>query len=584
MAFVKTHQPCPLCDSQHACSINDDGTAKCFKCDCWMDDYDNPQRVTEGGNTWTPPQSQVRQPPVEKITNIKTHSSKDKELDIKKCSFNPLKERGLNLNTAKFYGVKSLLDSEGNSLQHWYPYYKDNEIVSYKIRKVKTKDFRWVHLKESDNKNFFGQQLLSRNNRKILTITEGECDAMAIYQMLGSNFPALSVNNGIGCVNEIKSKIELIESFAEIKICFDNEERAREIARKVAELIPGKAQLIILPEEYKDANEMLLKGQKELFSKLFWAAQPYTPSGVINLSNKIKDLTYRGYKKSIPYPWEGLTKKLRGMRQGELVIITGGTGLGKTSVVRELEHWLLNKTEDNIGIVALEESLERTADGVLSIEANQRLYIDDIRKKFGTENYLKVSQKVLGGDNENRLWIYSHFGANDVDEILAKINHMIVGCDCRWIILDHLHMIVSASDEKNERALIDRVMTKLRRLVEKTGAGLILVSHLKRIEGNKGHEEGASAAISHLRGSGGIAHLADCVFTLERNQQAKDEKIAHRTRLKILKSRYTGEVGIASYLQYDVNSGRLSEIPDPEEEDFPTENYSEDDNPFDIPF
>ena len=201
MAFVKTHQPCPLCDSEHACSINDDGTAKCFKCDCWMDDYDNPQRVTEGGNTWTPPQSQVRQPPVEKITNIKTHSSKDKELDIKKCSFNPLKERGLNLNTAKFYGVKSLLDSEGNSLQHWYPYYKDNEIVSYKIRKVKTKDFRWLHLKESDNKNFFGQQLLSRNNRKILTITEGECDAMAIYQMLGSNFPALSVNNGIGCVN-----------------------------------------------------------------------------------------------------------------------------------------------------------------------------------------------------------------------------------------------------------------------------------------------------------------------------------------------------------------------------------------------
>ena len=586
MAFVKQHQPCPLCDSTKACSINDDGSAKCFKCGSWMDNYDDPQRVTEGGKTWTPAKKPVTsQPPPEKVTNIKTHSFKDSEFDIKKCTFNPLKERGLSVDTAKFYGVKSLLDSEGNPLQHWYPYYKDNEIVSYKVRKVKSKDFRWVHLKNVDNKNLFGQQLLSKANRRILTITEGECDAMAIYQMLGSKFPALSVNNGIGCLNEIKSKIELIESFSEIKICFDNEDQAKEIARKVADLIPGKAQIIILPEEYKDANEMLLAGKKELFGKVFWAAQPYTPSGVINLSNKISKLNNREPKNSTPYPWEGLNKKLRGIRQGELVTFTGGTGLGKSSVVRELEHWLLTQTKDNIGIVALEESWERTADGILSIEANKRLYIDDIREEFGEDNYRELSNKVLDGDNENRLWIYSHFGASNFDEILSKVNYMIVGCDCKWIILDHLQMIVAASDEKNERSLIDKIMTELRKIVEKTGAGLILVSHLRRLEGNKGHENGAEVNLSHLRGSGGIAQISDCVIALERNQQASDNSEAQRTRLRILKSRYTGEVGVAGYLQYDIESGRLEEIDDPEGEDFPTETYtSEDDNPYEIPF
>ena len=200
---------------------------------------------------------------------------------------------------------------------------------------------------------------------------------------------------------------------------------------------------------------------------------------------------------------------------------------------------------------------------------------------------LMTEQSMLAANESSILiWIVDgRTGLTNVDEILAKINHMIVGCDCRWIILDHLHMIVSASDERNERALIDRVMTQLRKTVEKTGVGLILVSHLKRIEGNKGHEEGASVATSHIRGSGGIAHLADCIITLERNQQAKDEIEAHRTRLKILKSRYTGEVGIASYLQYDSNSGRLREVADPDEEDFSTENYtSEDDDSFEIPF
>ena len=563
MAFVKTHQPCPVCGKDKACGINEDNSAKCFKCDAFIPDYNNPEGIRKS-DVWEP--SSNNKPAINKVTNIKTHSSKDPELDITKCSYNALKDRGLSLSTAKFYGVKSLLDSEGNPLQHWYPYYKDNEVVAYKVRKVPTKDFRWVHLKEVSNKNFFGQQLLSKS-RKILTIAEGECDAMAIYQMLGSSFPALSVNNGMGCINDIKSNIELIESFEEVKLCFDNEDAAREIARKVADLIPGKAQIIILPEEYKDANEMLLAGQKELFVKAFWAAQRYTPSGVINLSNKMYDLNHREYKESVPYPWQGLNEKLRGLRQGELIIFTGGTGLGKSSVVRELEHWLLSETDDNIGIVALEESWERTADGILSIEANQRLYIDDIRKEYGEDKYKAVAEKVLEGDNENRLWIYSHFGANNVDEILAKINHMIVGCDCRWIVLDHLHMIVSASDEKNERSLIDKVMTELRKMVEKTGAGLILVSHLKRIEGNKGHEDGASVSISHIRGSGGIAHLSDGIIALERNQHASNGD-AHKTRLKILKNRYTGEVGIASHLQYNLDTGRLHEVPASDDEDF----------------
>ena len=105
---------------------------------------------------------------------------------------------------------------------------------------------------------------------------------------------------------------------------------------------------------------------------------------------------------------------------------------------------------------------------------------------------------------------------------------MIVGCDCKWIIVDHLHMLVSASDESNERMLIDRIMTQLRKIAEQTGAGLILVSHLKRLDGNRGHENGVEVSLSHLRGSGGIAHISDCVIALERNQQSDDPMEAHK--------------------------------------------------------
>jgi twinkle protein len=123
-------------------------------------------------------------------------------------------------------------------------------------------------------------------------------------------------------------------------------------------------------------------------------------------------------------------------------------------------------------------------------------------------------------------------------------------------------MLVSAVHEGDERRAIDTIMTRLRSLVEETGAGIILVSHLRRVDGNKGHENGIEVSLSHLRGSNSIGQLSDCVIALERNQQSDDEDEARTTRLRILKSRYTGDVGMACRVIYDAETGRLSEISD----------------------
>ena len=61
-------------------------------------------------------------------------------------------------------------------------------------------------------------------------------------------------------------------------------------------------------------------------------------------------------------------------------------------------------------------------------------------------------------------------------------------------------------------------MTKLRSLVEETGIGLLLVSHLRRRGGDKGFEEGKEVTLSHLRGSASIGHLSDAVVPGSRPQ------------------------------------------------------------------
>ena len=394
-------------------------------------------------------------------------------------------------------------------------------------------------------------------------IVEGECDAMAAYELLGSRWASVSIKTGAqGAVKDIKENIEYVESFENVVICFDKDAQGQEAAKKVANLIkPGKAKIMTLPNGYKDANDMLRKNKHQEFTTAFWDAQSYTPSGIIRVSKKVQSFMKRERKDSVPYPWQGLNKKLYGLRQGELVTLTGGTGLGKSSITRELEHHLINVTDDNIGIIALEEDWRRTVDGILSIEANARLYIDPIREELNPDKLKEMYSKLFDDD---KVFIHAHFGTNDIEDIFAKLRYLIVGCDCKWVVVDHLHMLVSASNEGDERRTIDMIMTRLRRLVEETGAGIILVSHLRRVEGNKGHENGISVSLSHLRGSNSIAQLSDCVIALERDQQSTDDVESRTTRLRILKSRYTGDVGLASSLLYDTETGRLSEYFDSE--------------------
>ena len=200
----------------------------------------------------------------------------------------------------------------------------------------------------------------------------------------------------------------------------------------------------------------------------------------------------------------------------------------------------------------------------MSIEANDRLYIDHVREGYDQKYLDEIYNKIY---SDGRVWIHAHFGSNDIDEIFSKIRFMIIGCDCKWVVVDHLHMLVSATTEGDERRTIDSIMTKLRSIVEETGAGMILVSHLRRVEGNRGHENGVTVGLNHLRGSQSIAQLSDCVIALERNQQSDDPIDSQTTHMRILKSRYTGDVGMATHLLYDQDTGRLKELDSADFED-----------------
>ena len=496
---------CPECGASKANVQHEDGHSYCFSCQ------------TRFGEDMTQ-QTKV-------VPMSENHSGF--EYNKTKGIVEAITDRKISKETAKKYNTQ--VNKTGNTItQHIYQYFdKDGNYIANKVRDVQNKRF-WSE-GNLGVAGLFGQNIFNQSG-KYVTVCEGEVDAMSAYELMGSKWPVVSIKNGAASALEnCKQAFDYLTKFETIVLCFDNDEPGREAAHKVAQIFePNKCKIVSL--ELKDANEYLKAGQREKFTQAWWNSKTYTPAGIINLADLGESLYDEYDCETCLYPWPKINEKTYGLRTGELVTFTSGAGMGKSSIIRELMYHLMMNTKDGIGVLALEESIRNTAFSIMSVEANARLYIKEIRKQFTDKQLRDWQKKTI---DSKRFYAFDHFGSISNDEIL------------------------------DERKSIDILMTKLRSLVEETGIALILVSHLRRPAGDRGHEDGREVSLSHLRGSASIAHLSDSVIALERNQQAEDAYEANTTTIRILKNRYTGDTGVSCYLYYDKDTGRMTQVDNP---------------------
>ena len=515
--WLRTHLPCPSCGSSDALSINSDGWGICFSCE-----------------KKTPPnmEHEYAQPKAKTADGLLTGEYK------------ALTKRGINEETCKKFGY-TIAEYQG---QHWQVanYYQDNTLVAQHIRNA-SKEFKW--LGNSKEVELFGQHLW-RDKGKMVVVTEGEIDCMSVSQLQNNKWSVVSIPSGANSAKKaIQRNLEWLESYDAVILMFDMDDAGRKAVEDCAPLFsPGKCKVAKL--SMKDPNELLMAGRGAEVIDAIWGAKTYRPDGVISGEDTWDLINKEDPLATSSYPWQEVDTFLSGIRKGELITVTAGSGIGKSLFCREVAYHLL-KSGETVGYVALEENIKRTVLGFMSIELNRPLHIS---RDGVDEQQLKASWEATAGSG--KLYLYDHWGSCDSDNLLTRLRYLARGCGCSYIVLDHISIVVSGIGDGDERRLIDNTMTKLRSLVEETGVGLILVSHLKRPEGNKGHEDGAVTSLSHLRGSAAIAQLSDIVIGLERNQQSED---ADSTTVRVLKNRYTGVTGVAGSLLYRRDSGRLLE-------------------------
>ena len=529
-SFVK-HEGCPKCGSSDALAIYSNGGQHCFNAGCGY-------HVNGTGTMTTEQRPLPKAKPLEMFGVVA-----------------PIVSRKLSKDTCQHFGVTVEYTPAGDISKHYYPYYDADtgEICATKVRIVNNKNFYTTG--DLTKGGFFGQNVC-KGNRKFVTITEGELDAMAAYEMFNKSYDIVSLRGGAGAaVKEIKEQLEWLEGYDCVVLCFDNDKAGQTALDQVKDLFsPNKLKICKLP--MKDASDMLMANRVKDFTSAWWDARTYRPDGIVAGTDTWEKLVEKREVKSIPYPWEGLNHITRGHRPYELVTITSGSGMGKSQFIREIEHDLLRRCEGNIGVLALEEDLARTSLGIMSVAANRPLHLEE---DTPVDELRPFWEATLG---TGRYYLFDHWGSTSADNLLARVRYMAKALDCRYVVLDHLSIVVSSQESGDERKAIDEIMTRLRTLVAETGICLFLVSHLRRSQG-KAHEDGAQISLGELRGSQAIAQLSDIVIGMERDQQNDNEDIRNTTTVRVLKNRYTGETGPACWLQYERNTGRLNEVPSP---------------------
>ena len=515
-------EPCPECGSKDNLAIYDDGHGYCFGC----------------SYTFQPEKDKPRKSFVKPV----------KKPLLKFVTPKALPKRGLSHETCELfnYGI-----SEHNGQPVQVATYEDKlgRQVAQHIR-FQNKKFIW--LGDVNDLQLWGQRLWRQQNTggMFVTITEGEIDCMSVSQVQGNKFPVVSLPSGSQSANKyIAANLKWLSQFVRIVICFDSDEPGMAAAEKAVKILPaGKAAICRLPR--KDANEMLLAGEGEKLKDLLWKAIPVRPDGILNASNLWEELTKKGTNSICPFPYPKLDEFTKGFRKSQMITIAAGSGTGKSTICRELAHHFL-KNKLTVGYIALEESVQRTMQGILGVEMNKPLHLEDNVEE--TEGLKQSFDRLFG---TGKLFLYDHFGSIDPDRLVEQIQYLATAEGVDVVILDHLTIVVSGISDLDERRALDVVCTKLRQVVESTGIGLVIVSHLRRPEG-KGHEEGNKVSLNHLRSSHSIAQLSDLVVACERNQQSESYAERAELQLRVLKNRHTGMTGPVDKLLYDEKTGRL---------------------------
>lgn len=506
-------------------------------------------------------------------------------------------ERGIRKETLERFGVKvavSQQDGKTPEAVYFPSYNQKGKVTGYSkqdLTKSKEEKYHWsVVGSVTIGNKMFGQQVAESQNRKRnnLVITEGQYDCLSVFQALVDNVKGtkyegiepLVVSIPMGTANAVEAILHneaYVQSHDALTIFFDDDHctpaelkknimKGHEAREAVANALVGSgiSLFTVTPEEgFKDASDFLQAGRSADLAKLVqFGRRPYSSEKIVKAQDIELDFLLEPrpegiYVNSFPK----LMDKLHGFRTRELVLLTSPSGVGKSTVCSIFASAFMEAGE-KLGMIYLEETNKETMQRLIAskLKVNYLEFKNDPLKVATREKIQAAYNEIVEND---QLVMLGHFGSLPVSELMAKIKHMHLVEGCKFIVLDHLSLVISGSAVKDERKELDMVMTELAAFCAANDVCIIAVSHINRSaaeqfkapklkDGEEPKPYWVQVTKEMMRGSAALEQLSFVIIGLE--PEINPDRSRGRVRLTVLKNRPWSYLGVADTFTIDDES------------------------------
>lgn len=395
---------------------------------------------------------------------------------------------------------------------------EDYQLARYKIRAIGKENKHFQRLEPvGGHWGVFGMNTVPPD-ADVVVITEGEYDAMAVHQ--ASGLAAVSLPNG--ATNLPLNILPMFEHFKRIYLWMDADEVGQANASAFAQKLGIHRTFLVKSPVAKDANDAL-RLDPELIEEAIKEGRPITQENLVTFSELKKDVITKllNYEDGIGvrsryFGW--FNKKVKGLRRGELSIMTGGTGSGKTTLLSQMSIDFAHK-----GMGTLWGSFEIR---------NEVLAASMLTQFSGTNLLHKENEILFHSERFEKVPIHfmKFFGSTEFEKILNTIEYAIYAYDIGHVIIDNLQFFLSGQGRGIEKFdLQDKVVAQLRALATNRNIHITLVIHPRK------SDEVSDLTISSVFGGAKATQEADNIFILQNRPKYRI--------IEVRKNRFDGELG-----------------------------------------
>ena len=469
-------------------------------------------------------------------------------LKVKEQAVRYLEGRGISRTVTERYHISVRKDNENVLV---FPFYDENHTLRFvKYRKTdfdKERDKNKEWCEKDTMPILFGMDQCEDFSR--LVITEGQIDSLSLAEAGIPN--AVSVPNGARGFTWIENCWDWVSKFPEVVVFGDCERGKITLVDELSRRLRCKLR-VVRQEDYlgeKDANAILQKYGPEAIRQAVHNAQVLPVNHVVRLAD-VESVDLNDLER-IRTGFFNLDRVVDGFFMGQLVLLTGKRGEGKSTLMGQLMAEALNQ---GYKVLAYSGELpgyqfKRWLDFQLAGPQNV----------LTTYNVYSDPRYSLGEDTVQRLnrWYYDNaflydnnsLNGDEYESLLETIEKTIQRYGVKLVCVDNLMTAIDVASADSQYIQQSQFVRSLKQIAVRYNVVVLLVAHPKKTDGKVTDNDAVS-------GSSDITNRADIVLSYVKNAEGE----APGGKVFVMKNRMTGKLALgdgAVAMEYEPSSKRI---------------------------